>query len=340
MRLQSILTLVATALALALGLADDTHRDSYPNALWSWRDGDVPAPRTGNGPYTPSACANGGDGGPPYAYACPHHAMLSDDMMSAAAYDGLSRDFVYAVAGSSADAQCGECYQVQLLDAERVWRPDFPQLVVQVINSGFDVMHGQLDVFVGAGGMGYFTACNEDCKSRYCGGGPCKEGLFGGDFTAWTYSPFPDPNPCYSGGLRLLNETSDDELVARCRALSGDGNRTRKDEILLDTCVRANRELFHQNFVATRYLRVQCPKGLYRLTGLRRDEDDDARFPPPSLANNAFTNECRGARESGKYCVTSMADGCVPSCAWPGKVRTDPQYPRVDRCGKDGSVLS
>ncbi len=57
------------------------------------------------------------------AFACPHHAIF------AAAYDGLDADFVYAVAGSATDAQCGECYQVQLLDAERVWSHTFPQLV-------------------------------------------------------------------------------------------------------------------------------------------------------------------------------------------------------------------
>jgi hypothetical protein len=261
--------------------------------------------------------------------------MLSDDMIAAATYDNLTQ-YRYAVAGSDSDSLCGSCFQVQLLDAERVWRPDFPLLAVQVVNSGFDVMQGQLDLYVGAGGMGYFTALNADCAVRHCAGGPCKQGMYDGAFDAWTYSPFPDPNPCYGGGLRLLNETSEADVRQRCRALSGGESSLYKDNVLADTCVRANLELFHQNFVSSRYLRVQCPRGLYMLTGLRREDDAYFPLPDPGLA---FTNECHGSREGGRYCITSMADGCVPSCAWPGKVSTDALWRRVDRCGRDGRVL-
>ena len=306
------------------------------NSVWTWNGSHVPPARSLDGPYNPSACGNGGQGGEAPSFACPHHAMLSDDMLMAARYDNLSHAFAYAVAGSASDSLCGQCYQVHLLDAERVWRADFPLLVVQVVNSGFDVMQGLFDVFVGAGGMGYFTACNRDCGARFCNGGPCREGLFDGTFDAWTYSPYPDPNPCYGGGLRLLNETSKEELASRCRSLGGGNNassRALKDEILHDTCVRGNLELFHQNFVSTKYLRVKCPKGLYMLTGLRRDDEDGYPDPDPALR---FTNECRGSREQGHYCVTSMADCCVPSCAWPGKVNTDPSWRRVDRCDSRG----
>jgi hypothetical protein len=60
--------------------------------------------------------------------------MLSQDMHLASKYDKLDKHFVYAVAGSDTDAECGTCYQVQLLDAERVWRDNFPLLIVQAIN--------------------------------------------------------------------------------------------------------------------------------------------------------------------------------------------------------------
>lgn len=69
--------------------------------------------------------------------------MFSDDMLAAAKYDKLDKNFVYAMAGSGSDSDSGICYQVQLLDAEKVWRSNFPMLVVQVINSGFDVQPGQ-----------------------------------------------------------------------------------------------------------------------------------------------------------------------------------------------------
>ena len=265
--------------------------------------------------------------------------MLSDDMILAAKHDGNSQDFVYAVAGSASDSQCGECLQVQLLDGERAWRDDFPQVIVQIVNSGFDVMQGQLDIHMGAGGQGYFTALNADCATRYCNGGPCRQAMYDGDFDAWTHSPFPAQNPCYSGGVRLLNETSPEEVWKRCKALSGNSQEL-KDRILWDTCVRANLELFHQNFVSARYLRVRCPRGLYILTGLRREDDDDPAKTFPFLnVSNQFTNECRGSREQGHYCVTSMSDGCVPSCSWGGKVNTDPQYKRVDRCARDGMPM-
>jgi hypothetical protein len=260
--------------------------------------------------------------------------MLSDDMIAAAKFDNLTQ-YRYAVAGSDSDSLCGSCFQVQLLDAERVWKEDFPLLIVQAVNSGFDVMQGQLDLYVGAGGMGYFTALNRDCTYRHCNGGACAENMYDGSFDDWTYSPYSDPNPCYGGGVRLLNEVPEADVVQRCRALSGE-SREYKDAVLEDTCVRGNLELFHQNFVSSRYVRVQCPPGLYMLTGMRRDDDSYFPYPDPGLA---FTNECRGSRSSGHYCITSMADGCVPSCAWPGKANTDPDWRRVDRCGRDGRIL-
>ncbi len=265
--------------------------------------------------------------------------MLTSDMVSAGRYDGYAQeDFVYATAGGSSDADCGTCYQVQLLDAERQWRSDFPLVVVQVINSGFDVMEGQLDLFMGGGGFGYFTACNKDCGSRYCQGGPCKAGMYQGSFEAWVNPHYPDPNACYAGGIKWLNETSENLVWSYCQSLSGGGATQSKDEMLWDSCYHSNRLLFHQNFVATRYERVQCPRGLYMTTGLRRS--DDASYPLPDKGL-LLARSCRGSRESGHYCVTSMQDCCVPSCAWPGKVPggADPAFFRVDRCLRDGSPV-
>jgi len=301
--------------------------------VWDWTS-TFPGPRT-TSPSDPSACGNGGWGAA-YAYACPHLAVLTSDMLAAARYDGNGPgDFVYATAGGGSDADCGTCYQVQLLDAERQWRPDFPLLVVQVTNSGFDVMPGQLDLFMGAGGFGFFTACNSDCGSRFCQGGGCREAMYEGPFDAWVNPHFPDPNACYSGGVKWLNETGEDLLWGYCRSLSGGGNQS-KDQMLWDSCFQTNRLLLHQNFVATRYERVRCPRGLYLATGLRRL--DDAAFPAPGKAL-PLTRSCQGSREGGHYCVTTMQDCCVPSCAWPGKAPADPDFPRVDRCSRQGLPL-
>lgn len=320
----SIFTSVATA------------NDAAPRQLWTWKGGDIPGPRP-TSPLTPSACSNGGVG-EDYAYACPHQAMLTQDMRLAAEFDGVHDTFVYALAGSGTDQECGTCYQVQLLDAERVWRPDFPQLVVQIINSGYDVMPGQLDLFMGGGGFGYFTACNSDCGTHFCQGGKCSRGMYAGDFAAWTQAHFLDPNTCYGGGVKWLNETSPKHLEQMCRALSN--NETLyKDLVLQDSCILTNRALFHQNFVSTKYTRVQCPEGLYRLTGIRRKDDADQTFPLPHV-DNLLNESCNGSRNEGHYCVTTMQDCCVPSCSWGGKVDTVAGYGRVDRCTRDGLVLS
>lgn len=303
--------------------------------MWTWLQNDIPQPRTTIS-YQPSACANGGDKGP-WAFACPHMALLSDDMLLAARRDGLDHDFLYGVAGSSSDKEAGKCYQVQPLYAEKQWRDDFPQLVVQIVNSGYDVMEGQFDIMVGAGGQGYFTAVNSDCKQHHCQGGSCRDYMFDGDFSAWTNAQYPDPNSkCYAGGVKHLFNVSENFLWEVCTRLSGGSNEL-KDRILWDTCVRSNQLYLHQNFYESRYLRVECPESLYRLTGLRRADDAEVRVYPN--IGNPLPLHCKGSIESGHPCLSSMMDGCVPSASWSGKVDTVQGYPAVDRCDRNGNIL-
>lgn len=304
-------------------------------SLWSWQGNDIPQART-TAPLHPSACNNGGWGTEEFAYACPHQAMLTEDMQRAAKFDALDHQFVYALAGGGDDRECGKCYQVRLLDAERVWRNDFPQLVVQIINSGYDVMTGQIDLYVGGGGFGYFTSCNVDCTVRYCQGGRCAKGMFAGNFDSWSHAHYMDPNACYSGGVKWLNETSSASLETMCKMLSANETAL-KDVMVYDSCVWTNRALFHQNFVSTKYTRVQCPEGLYRLTGIQRQDDD---FQKSAASDNVLEQQCQGSRTNGRYCVTTMQDCCVPSCAWGGKVATVQGFDRVDRCFADGSIVS
>jgi hypothetical protein len=262
-------------------------------------------------------------------------AMLSDDMLLAAKWDGLDQHFAYAVAGAGSDSDAGICYQVQVLQAEKYWRDDFPFLMVQVINSGFDVMAGQLDIFMGAGGFGYFTAANSDCQTNFCKGGPCQQGLYAGNFDAWTNAQYPDPNQCYSGGIKWEPSTGEDFIWGLCRKLSG-GQSKMKDKVLWDSCARSNVAYFHQNYYGTNYLRVRCPEGLYRLTGLRRQDDDS--YPDAHPQNN-LNLHCGGSISQGQTCISTMADFCVPSASWSGKVNTIEGYGRVDRCDFDGLPL-
>ena len=300
---------------------------SAMNSIWTWQDSDVPQPRNSFLPDLASACHNGYRNSQ-YGYACPHMMMLSDDMISASRYDHLS-DFVYAGAGGSSDADCGTCYQVRVSESEQEWRTDFPQLVVQVINSGFDVLPYQLDVFMGGGGFGFYTACNSDCYQNYCQGGSCLESMYDGTFQQWVNAQWNDRNLCYSGGIKWLNHN--DNLDLLCRGLSNYGTSLR-DNITTDSCIRTNQQLFHQNFVYTDVLRVQCPEGLVRITGFRRPDDDQH---PSVHAENVLTQSCRGDRNSGKYCITTMQDCCKPSCAWYDKGGSSEWF-RVDTCLRNG----
>jgi len=261
--------------------------------------------------------------------------MLSDQMTNAVKNDGLGGSFVYAVAGGGRDDDCGKCYQVQLLDAERAWRSDFPFLVVQVVNSGFDVMEGQLDIFMGGGGFGYFTACNADCRDHACQGGPCRQAMYDGDFQRWVNAEYNDPNLCYSGGIKWLDRKNrSDELYQLCRGLSGFAV-DQKANTTTESCFRTNTGLFHQNFVSSRYTRVRCPLGLCRQTGLSRADDD--MYPMPST-DRILDHSCLGDRSAGRYCLTTMQDCCKMSCSWSGKVQSK-NGSCVYTCGRDGNIL-
>jgi hypothetical protein len=260
--------------------------------------------------------------------------MLSDDMILASQRDRLTQ-FYYAVAGSATDDECGKCYQIKVLDAERQWSTSFKQLIVQVINSGHDVMRGQFDIFMGGGGFGYFTSCNRDCQTRYCQGGACRDSMYSSDFSKWNNAEYYDPNICYSGGIKWLDHKNHSEILKLCQGLVGT-SRTLKDNITVDSCYRTNRYLYHQNFVSLDAKRVACPVHLYLLTGLRRR--DDQNYPKIDI-NNVLDIKCRGDRTQGRYCLTTMQDCCKPSCAWSNKGYPDTVYSRADTCDKSGHII-
>lgn len=313
-------------------------------SLWDWgqdlsrtviyNKNIVPTERQTNTDGYGSACGNGNHDNNK-GYACPHMMMFSPDMLLASMYDGIYDSFFYATAGSSTDNDCGMCYQVRPYDAERVWNDSLSKrhVIVQIINSGFDVMSGQMDLFMGAGGFGYFTACNSDCQTRYCQGGACSGSMYSSSFDDWNRPHYQDPNPCYSGGIKWLDETPVDRIQELCLGLTNGDVKEYKNYVLIRSCFLSNQLLYHQNFLNTDYMRVKCPDGLTRLTGMKRNDDEN--FPLPHL-ENVLTNTCRGSRENGRYCVTSMQDCCKPSCSWSGKGSSDPKWSKIDTCDITG----
>lgn len=315
-------------------------------SLWGWNQDQsntvllpatqIPEPRRQNTDEYGSACGNGKNNDQKNGFACPHMMMFSPDMLFASMYDGIYNQFFYATAGSSTDEDCGKCYQVRPYDAERVWNESLSKrhLIVQIINSGFDVMFGQFDIFMGAGGFGYFTSCNNDCLTRYCQGGPCSASLYSSsDFDDWNRPHFQDPNPCYSGGIKWLDETPQDRIKDLCLGLTNHDMTEYKNYVLIRSCFLSNTLLYHQNFVNTDYMRVQCPDGLTRLTGMKRQDENGL---PLAHLENKFSLSCQGSREKGHYCMTTMQDCCKPSCSWTMKGDPDPEWPKVDTCMQNG----
>jgi len=309
-------------------------------SLWKWNQNvstiynkNLPTQRYVDTDIIPSACANGNKNNI-YGFACPHMMMFAPDMLLAAKYDKLDKNFLYATAGSSNDNACGKCYQIKPMDAERVWNTSLSkkQLIVQVINSGFDVMPGQFDLFMGAGGFGYFTSCNKDCYTKYCQGGPCKQHFYSSTFDKWNHPHYSDPNACYSGGIKWLNEQPLNVTKKLCHQLSRDNN-IYKDSTIYQSCVLSNQYLYHQNFVSLQYLPVQCPKGLTLLTGLKRNDENNL---PVAHIQNPLPNKCTGSRENGRYCITTMQDCCKPSCSWTNKGSPDKVWKKVDTCSYEG----
>lgn len=307
-------------------------------SLWGWNF------NTSNAIYDPgiphyrnsktvvySSCGNNGKAyGPDTGYACPHLMMYSTDMLLAARYDNLSDDFLYGVCGSSTEMDCGKCYQVQPLMPESSSTSVSKQLILQIVNSGFDVAPGHFDIYMGAGGFGFYTACNSDCKTNYCMGGACVEGMYDSDFKAWN----PFSSNCYGGGVRIVDAKKEEEIVTKCHALSGHSAGF-KDQVLWQSCIETNLKLYHQNFISANSVPVQCPEGLVRLTGLRRQNED--HLPLPHVENQ-FSIFCNGSQPDHNYCLTSMDDCCMPSCAWMNKGNVDKKWSKVDSCRKDGTI--
>jgi hypothetical protein len=334
-------TRVCLILFYLAGILRIIHCRAAPS-LWGWHTNksnfiyDPGTPGFRN--YTTSVYSTCGNNGqtlsPDLGYACPHMMMYSSDMLMAAKLDDLDDFFVYATCGANGDTDCGRCYQVEPLDAEVIWDPSLAkkQIIVQVVNSGFDVDIGHFDLYMAAGGFGWFTSCNSDCKTNYCGGGPCADSMYDSNFTAWNPSSktLSVESLCYGGGVRLLNSTS---LKQTCLDLVDNNISEYKNQVLYQSCFETNRRFYHQNFWSANSVPIQCPESLVKLTGLQRADEEGL---PLAHINNTFTLHCRGSNASHSYCLTTMNDCCMSSCAWDNKGAPDSKWNRVDSCKKDG----
>lgn len=310
-------------------------------SLWGWNISkdyyiaDFPTNSSFSVNAIPNSCGAGplfDGGGDIYSFACPHMLMFSEDMIRASVNDNLSWAY-YATAGSNSDDDCGKCFHVRPSSPEK-WTSNVPfqDMIVQVINSGGDVGFTQFDIFLGAGGFGVYTAANSDCNTRYCDGGSCHAHMYAGSFYDWTNAEYAsDTNACYAGGVKWFapyNDTS--SLETLCGNLfRGESKSIFKNEQLYRSCYLSNTLAYHQNFRAYMSSRVQCPRGLYMLTGIRRK--DDIFYNLPSEKDDLSSSTC-----TDSLCMTTMMDNCRVSCSWSGKVETFDDFPAVFTCDAMG----
>lgn len=310
------------------------------NSYWTWYNngtnyyGNLPRPRNYvNKNEIYSSCGNNPNY-KEYGFMCPHLLMLTDDMVLACKYDNNFNNFHYAVAGGYNDNECGKCYQIQLIKGENEDKLPKKQLIIQVINSGFDVNQNQWDILMGGGGFGYFTSCNSDCNSMYCLGGPCNDYLYQSIFDDWVKLKGKSSPYCYLGTDYNLDLSNHTLVYKLCENLVSTPERM-MDNMTIDSCYRSYVENFHQNFIHTKFKQVQCPEGLYRLTGLRRQ--DDLKFDLPNITHE-LDGECIGNIAENKFCITTMQDCCKPSCAWNYKGFPSLIWPKVDTCDRNGLI--
>jgi hypothetical protein len=310
-----------------------------PQPLWGWsvknntgKLGNGPNDQVPNCDQSASQCGSGADPSAPPGFACPHQMLLSPDMKFAAIADG--NDWAhYGMVGAAGDQQCGKCYQLQYVAPSNdheyaagfgVTAGGLPPrpLVVQVGNSGGDVKQGQFDVYMGAGGFGWYNAVSSDCATQEppCGGGVCSTNQFGG-----SSEDFMLGYGCYGGGI-AMDHLVDKNISPEDACAAAFPGTEWSAQVARQSCVEGVRAKYHWGWDVA-YKEVDCPENLTRLTGMRRSDNEG--LPPPSpdlLAGDAANGN-----------TTTMQDGCKPSCAWSGKVKTiEGNWKCISSCGKDG----
>lgn len=247
---------------------------SYPSP-----GGSYPSPPISN--WCPSACNSGGIG-----YQCPQTMLLSDEMTQAASTDGNEwANYALAGFGNTNKSDCCKCYQVSYTgsDSRQAGGPgpqqsqlspgnpngpwgdgsqdgysEYPKkdLIVQAFNVGGDVAENQFDIYMAAGGLGIFNACDANSPSSPFYGG-----------SNW-------PGEQYGG----IQEISDCDSIPETRQDSY-GNS------LKENCKKSFQGYYHGNW-GIKFTPVKCPDGLYKLSGCKRADDSSLPDPKPGLASN------------------------------------------------------
>ncbi|HMA95649.1 MAG TPA: hypothetical protein VKP30_23330 [Polyangiaceae bacterium] len=311
------------------------------------------------GATSKNACESGKDG-VPVQYACVRHMLFSTEMTQAAIDDGYEGKFNYAVVGHDPDPtnldkglsdSCCQCYQL-VFDAPRyltnsTLTPPMP-LIVQSFNTQASGPTG-FDVYMGAGGLGAFNACNDALP-------------YGSKFGYSLYKTYPDEGQGFSGGVKPgpdslkcsdANNNLSDALIAAescqnkvqtaCNEITADAKAVQDDT--RKSCIQSNQatSYYHENWKVYAK-RVTCPTHLTEVTGCKLAAQSGLAAPEPDVQTvaQAKTKGFSNTLNNEQYHTTTMQDCCMPTCAWKNNVRsaTVDGYSSFYSCRADGTPIT
>jgi hypothetical protein len=281
-------------------------------------------------------------------------------MMQAAIDDGYEGKFNYAVVGHDPDTtnldkglqdSCCQCYQL-VFDAPRyltnsTLTPPKP-LVVQSFNTQASGATG-FDVFMGAGGLGAFNACDADLP-------------YGSKFGYSLYTNYPSVGQGFDGGVKpgpsslkcdnngnltdalIAATTCQDKITTACNTITA--AVTTVQEATRRSCIQSNQatSYYHENWKVYAK-RVTCPTHLTEVTGCKLAAQSGLKAPDPNVQTVTQAIAAGGfssTLNNEPYHTTTMQDCCMPTCAWSNNVRsaTVNGYNSFYSCLADGKPVT
>ncbi len=307
-----------------------------------------------NGPTSKNACESGKPG-VPVQFACPRHMLFSTEMNRAVVDDGYEGAFHYGIVGHDPDPSnldaglpnsCCQCYQLVFdvptyLTASTLTPP--PPLVVQSANTAASGPTG-FDVFMGAGGLGAFNACNADLGlassqgySMYTGYPRIGQAFSGG------VKPGPDSVNCADEHNNLSDALISDpscqeRIESACNEITAADPALQEDT--RQSCIQSNQAdtYYHENWNVYAK-RVACPTHLMEVTGCKLPPEPGLPQPDPSVQTAA---QAAAAGFRSGYHTTTMQDCCMPTCAWSNNVQVETVdgYNSFYSCLEDGTPVT
>lgn len=307
------------------------------------------------GPTSRNACEDpSSKPGVPVQFACPRHILFASEMEQAVADDGYAGRFHYAIVGHDPDYDnldrdlpnsCCQCYQLVFdrptyLTNSTLTPP--PPLIVQSANTAASGPAG-FDVFMGAGGLGVFNACQAGLglgqsygDSQYLTYPSIGQAFNGG------VKPGPDSVNCADSSNNLSDaliaaESCQTRIAAACQEITAENPAVQEET--RKSCLQSNQasSYYHENWDVYAK-RVACPSHLTEVTGCK-PEADGAPPPEPEVQTAA---QAAAAGFSSGYHTTTMQDCCMPTCAWSNNVQisTRDGYNSFYSCLADGTPVT